>query len=72
MSIQSEGDRAASAEPKAVVRRLIEEVINGGRLDLIDELYARDMAAGAAGSLRSARASRTRMDIVELIAGTAL
>jgi hypothetical protein len=49
MSIQSEGHRAdsAAAEPKAVVRRLIEEVINGGRLDLIDELYAPDMAAGA-------------------------
>ena len=49
MSIQFEGDPAdcATAEPKAVVQRLIEEVINGGRLDLIDELYAPGMAARA-------------------------
>ena len=34
-------DRAAHrfAEPKYVVRRLIDEVMNGGRLDAIDELY---------------------------------
>jgi predicted ester cyclase len=34
-------------DPKAVVRRLIDEVINGGRLDVIDELYTPQMARGA-------------------------
>jgi hypothetical protein len=34
-------------DPKAVVRRLIEQVMNAGDLDLIDELYAPRMAAGA-------------------------
>jgi predicted ester cyclase len=36
-----------AAGPKAVVRRLIDEVMNAGRLELIDELYAPDMAATA-------------------------
>jgi hypothetical protein len=40
------GDRSA-ADPKAVVRRLIEHVINAGRLDLIEELHAPAMAAAA-------------------------
>jgi len=35
-----------AADPKAVVRRLIEQVITAGRLVLIDELSARAMAAG--------------------------
>jgi hypothetical protein len=55
-------DRAAHrfAEPKSVVRRLIDEVMNGGRLDAIDELYTPQMAAErAGGSRRSARASPT-------------
>ena len=72
MSIQFEGDRAdrAAAEPKAVVRRLIEEVINGGRLDLIDELYAPQMAAGARRWIAPFRESfpDVQMEIVELIA----
>jgi hypothetical protein len=29
---------------KAVVRRLVEEVFNGGHLELIDELYAPELA----------------------------
>ena len=51
---------ATTADPKSVVRRLIEEVMNGGRLDVIDELYTPEMAAGrGAGSRRSAKASPT-------------
>jgi predicted ester cyclase len=72
MSIQFEGDRADSgaAEPKALVRRLIEEVINNGRLDLIDELYAPQIAAGARRWIAPFRESfpDVQMEIVELIA----
>jgi hypothetical protein len=32
---------------KASIRRLIEEVLNGGRLELIDELYAPELAPAA-------------------------
>jgi hypothetical protein len=38
---------AAARDPKSVVRRLIDDVMNGGRLDVIDELYAAQMAPGA-------------------------
>jgi predicted ester cyclase len=52
------------------VRRLIEEVMNAGRLDLIDELYAPAMAAGARRWITPFRESfpDVQMDIVELIA----
>jgi predicted ester cyclase len=57
-------------EPKAVVRRLIDEVINAGRLDLIDELYAPHMAAAARRWIAPFRESfpDVHMDVVELIA----
>jgi len=32
---------------KAVVRRLVEEVLNGGHLEVIQELYAPELAAPA-------------------------
>jgi len=32
---------------KAVVRRLVDEVLNGGHLELIDELYAPELARAA-------------------------
>jgi hypothetical protein len=38
---------AAAGDPKAVVRRLIDEVMNGVRLEVIDELYAPQMAPAA-------------------------
>lgn len=43
-------DRAAERsedDPKAVMRRLIEQVIIAGRLTLIEQLYAPAMAGGA-------------------------
>ena len=66
-------DRAAersAGDPKAVVRRLIEQVINAGRLDLIDELYAPAMAAGARRWIAPFLESfpDVQMEIVELIA----
>jgi predicted ester cyclase len=60
----------AATEPKAVVRRLIEEVLNGGRLELIDELYTPELAAGARRWIAPFRESfpDVEMRIVELIA----
>ena len=40
-----------SEENKAFVRRLYEEVYNNGRIDLIDDLYARDVELHIAGIL---------------------
>jgi predicted ester cyclase len=57
-------------DPKAVVRRLIDEVLNGGRLEMIDDLYTPQMAPGARRWIAPFRESfpDVRMEIVELIA----
>ena len=58
------------SDPKHVVTRLIEEVINGGRLKLIDELYTPEMVAGAKRWIAPFRESfpDVEMTILELIA----
>jgi len=55
---------------KDLVRRLIDEVMNGGRLDAIDELYSPAMASAARKWIEPFRASfpDLRMEIVELVA----
>ncbi len=55
---------------KATVRRLIEEVLNGGHLGLIDELYAPELAPAANRWITPFRASfpDVHMELVELIA----
>jgi predicted ester cyclase len=55
---------------KAVVRRLVEEVLNGGRLEVIDELYAPELAPAARRWITPFRASfpDVHMEIVDLIA----
>jgi predicted ester cyclase len=55
---------------KATVRRLVEEVLNGGRLELIDELYAPELAPAARRWIAPFRASfpDVHMEVVELIA----
>jgi ketosteroid isomerase-like protein len=55
---------------KAVVRRLVEEVLNGGRLELVDELYAPRLAPAARRWIAPFRASfpDVHMEIVDLIA----
>jgi predicted ester cyclase len=57
-------------DPKAVVRRLIDEVLNGGGLELIDDLYTPQLAPGARRWIAPFRESfpDVRMEIVELIA----
>src|SRR4029450_8094173 len=49
VSLQADHHRppAAAGDPKAVVGRLIDEVINAGRLDIIDEIYTPQMAPAA-------------------------
>jgi hypothetical protein len=42
---------------KATVRRLIAEVLNGGRLEVIDELYAPELAPAARRWITPFRAS---------------
>jgi hypothetical protein len=55
---------------KGVVRRLVAEVLNGGHLEVIDQLYAPELAPAARGWIAPFRASfpDVRMEIVELIA----
>jgi predicted ester cyclase len=55
---------------KAVVRRLVDEVLNGGRLDTIDELYAPELAVEARAWIAPFLKSfpDTRMEIIDLVA----
>jgi hypothetical protein len=55
---------------KAIVRRLVEEVLNGGRLEVIDELYAPALAAEAKAWIAPFHASfpDIHMEFVDLIA----
>jgi predicted ester cyclase len=60
-----------TGEPgKALVRRLVDEVMNEGRLGVLDELYAPKLAAAARGWIAPFRASfpDVRMEIVALVA----
>ena len=54
---------------KTVVRRLVEEVLNGGRLEVIGELYTPELAPAARRWIAPFRASfpDLHMEIVELI-----
>ena len=55
---------------KAVVRRLVAEVLNGGHLEVIEQLYAAELAPAAKRWIAPFRASfpDVHMEIVELIA----
>ncbi|WP_448627377.1 ester cyclase [Geodermatophilus sp. URMC 64] len=61
---------ADPGENKTVVRRLIDEVINGGRLDAVGELVAPELAAEAAAWIAPFRRSfpDVRMRVVTLLA----
>jgi predicted ester cyclase len=61
---------AAEQANKAVVHRLVDEVLNGGRLEVIDELYTPELAPAARRWMAPFRASfpDMRMEVVELIA----
>ena len=55
---------------KAVVRRLVDEVLNGGRMDVVDELYAPRLAPVAKRWIAPFRVSfpDVRMEVVDLVA----
>ncbi len=59
-----------SAQNKAVVRRVIDEVMNAGRMDLIDELYLPRLAPVARRWIAPFRASfpDMQMEVVRFIA----
>lgn len=61
---------AATSANKEVVRRLVTEVMNGGRLEVIDELYAPRLAPAARRWITPFLASfpDAHMHVVELIA----
>ncbi len=60
----------ALEQNKALVRRLIDEVMNAGHVDVLDELYAPALATAARRWIAPFQASfpDMRMEIVELIA----
>jgi len=55
---------------KEVIQRLVDEVMNAGRLDVIDELYTPELADQARGWMEPFRESfpDVRMEIVQLVA----
>ena len=57
-------------DPETVLRRLVEEVVNGGRLDVIEELYAPHMVKGARRWIAPFRESfpDVQMEIVDVVA----
>ncbi len=59
-----------SERNKAVVRRLVAEVLDGGRLEVIDELYAPELAEEAKRWIAPFQVSfpDMRMEIIDLIA----
>ena len=59
-----------SESNKVIVRRLVAEVLNGGRLEVIDELYTPELARAAKRWIAPFRASfpDVHMELVELIA----
>jgi hypothetical protein len=61
---------AHASDPKAVVGRLIDEVINAGRLDIIDEIYTPQMAPAARRWISPFRESfpDVQVEVVDLIA----
>jgi len=59
-----------SEQNKAVVRRLVDEVMNSGRLEILDELYTPRLAATARAWIAPFRASfpDVKMRVVDLVA----
>ena len=70
MSAGRHADPSAAETGKALVRRLIDEVVSGGRLDVHDELYTPGTARTARGWIEPFRASfpDVPMQIVQLVA----
>jgi hypothetical protein len=63
-------EQMMSESTKAIVRRLVDEVMNGGRMDLMDELYSAELAPGARRWITPFRAAfpDLHMQVLDLIA----
>lgn len=63
-------DEGAIRANKAVVRRVVEEVLNAGRLELLDELYTPEMATSARRWIAPFRRAfpDVTMEVVTLVA----
>ena len=59
-----------SEQNKAIVRRLVEEVLNGGRMEVIEELYVPALAPAATAWIAPFRVSfpDVQMEIIDLVA----
>lgn len=59
-----------AARNKAIVRRLVDEVLNAGRMELVDELFSPDLAPKATAWIAPFRASfpNVHMEVRQLIA----
>jgi predicted SnoaL-like aldol condensation-catalyzing enzyme len=64
------GGASVSERNKDVVQRLVDEVLNGGRLEVIDELYVPALAPEAKAWIASFQVSfpDVHMEVIELIA----
>ena len=57
-------------DPKQIVRRLVDEAVNGGRDEVVDELFAPDLTAPVRewfGAFRSSFPDM-QMDVIDLVA----
>lgn len=65
-----DSDAHQSERNRAIVRRAVEEVFNGGRMDVVDDLYSADMAPRVRRWIEPFRAAfpDVHMEIVELLA----
>jgi predicted ester cyclase len=70
LEVDGRVDAQAVTDPKSVVRRLIDEVLNEGRLEVIDELYTPETARAARRWIAPFRESfpDVEMKVVDLIA----
>jgi predicted ester cyclase len=72
VALQADDNRlsAHAGDPKAVVGRLIDEVVNAGHLGIIDEIYTAQMAPAARRWITPFRESfpDVHMEVVDLIA----
>jgi predicted ester cyclase len=55
---------------KAIVRRAVEEVLNAGRMEVVDQLYSAEMAGGVKQWIAPFRAAfpDVHMEVAELVA----
>jgi predicted ester cyclase len=71
VKVKASGDGMdALGRSKAIVRRAVDEVLNAGRMEVVDDLYSAEMAPSVKGWIAPFRAAfpDVYMEIVDLIA----